>query len=957
MSFVEQIIRKAYSWLREVPDLPIDLKIQWNKILSIIYEDKIPAEQILLFSSQDVNTSSFERLNKEELIEAMSLIAVLVNYAQTSQDPKGTRLLKEKLEHLIAQNDVSQDELKPKVKEFDGLLDGAKKRKSIRIPASIKPLVVDHLLRWILLFVYIEFSLEGYIFLSLNFIAIPLVIIFYFIKRHQKLSVNNNQLIQVYAKGKKVHKNIQISAFQWVVLGLMVITGVMISYLHINENDILLGVVLTFLLFLIYYSLYLKIWGEGELEEKDLNLQFQQKEINPERLSPELNDEIIIEKSVELKSITGKLDSYVLESALFGALAFSGFLQIMAENLISFDDLEAFGIHLFDLFRSFAYLDGEKVSDALTSLSSKQDLFSLISLETLICSALFLIVIASRLRFTDKADEVEKHLELAKTYNEKEERYLDKRKKEGSEEKIVNFNRKIAEQLIEGNRILDKMRPILSYMRHFRNAGILTFFIVLISSALFISSFISWLIASIAFISYLYFNRQELQNSFDKIIYRIRSLFVTKGYYFLWLSIALFVIGFFSRTILKFENTDFLINTSFILIGLYAFTWITFIPHIDHKFEGSSSPAKEISWWFTIRLIWGLAFFLTTIGFAFSLTSWFGANFALGFGILILSIVLMIAGNYMSKSKSIGIILGSGLIILTVGTIFKSAFMPFAQEIMGIGYMTISILIAYLNFTELENKFLAAARTLGLITLMWVITLDIFNYIPEEATYLLLLIFGLVLAASYIFAKPTKRIFHKVYLTSVVFLIVISQVFLTITRDYNSFELAYDNYTINFSSINKIHELKILTRTYSAGYVYSGHPMSAEERKEYSEYLDWYLNVTGDRIVEDHGFLINRLMMSVSHFLHLEDSATREDMVMGEFLAHYLHKTMKSMGYNHHWFRAKGKWWDTNDYLLIHYPNILKGLGKEEEAKKVASDILKSMPEIPEELKAELRKF
>ncbi|HCW07735.1 MAG TPA: hypothetical protein DGG95_10275 [Cytophagales bacterium] len=161
----------------------------------------------------------------------------------------------------------------------------------------------------------------------------------------------------------------------------------------------------------------------GRIQENDLVKQLEEKKLNTALLNVDENDEYIVWLETKLNSSTSRLEAYVLESALFGALTFSGFLQIMATDLVSFKDLENFASYIFTTSQAFINLDWNQLEVGVAGLNSKVSLFCLISLESLICSIFFLAVIASRLKLSDIADRVRTSINLAKAYNAKEEAF------------------------------------------------------------------------------------------------------------------------------------------------------------------------------------------------------------------------------------------------------------------------------------------------------------------------------------------------------------------------------------------------------------------------------------------------------------------------------------------------------------------------------------------------------
>jgi len=237
------------------------------------------------------------------------------------------------------------------------------------------------------------------------------------------------------------------STGQYTMLAVFLATGVFISYLVPDQLHLLAVFALC-----IYYFIYLRFFRVGRIQENDLVKQLEEKKLNTALLNVDENDEYIVWLETKLNSSTSRLEAYVLESALFGALTFSGFLQIMATDLVSFKDLENFASYIFTTSQAFINLDWNQLEVGVAGLNSKVSLFCLISLESLICSIFFLAVIASRLKLSDIADRVRTSINLAKAYNAKEEAFQEENQADGKlKERLEVLTSKVNEQLHDAN--------------------------------------------------------------------------------------------------------------------------------------------------------------------------------------------------------------------------------------------------------------------------------------------------------------------------------------------------------------------------------------------------------------------------------------------------------------------------------------------------------------------------
>ncbi len=194
------------------------------------------------------------------------------------------------------------------------------------------------------------------------------------------------------------------------------------------------------------------------------------------------NDIAIVALEGQVKNLNSRVDAYVLESVMFGALTFSGFLTLIAIDPGAFQisyirefgtqfsrfahDLMVFELDKIDNYEIFkineTVIDSKmrhinrpmidslstireglvklktlRAEDSLklqhldihiSNLSSPtksevvtNNLLSWIMLQTLICSSFFLLVIAARLQFTQLIEKIDNAMRLARTYNDKEE--------------------------------------------------------------------------------------------------------------------------------------------------------------------------------------------------------------------------------------------------------------------------------------------------------------------------------------------------------------------------------------------------------------------------------------------------------------------------------------------------------------------------------------------------------
>jgi len=193
------------------------------------------------------------------------------------------------------------------------------------------------------------------------------------------------------------------------------------------------------------------------------------------------NDLQIIKVEGRLRNEHSRVEAYILESVMFGALAFSGFLSIIASERFNFtiterqellknkttigkdtlvvEDKEVVSTIVIDttaknkkgsklkrevkveksdprvqntemrIFwnETMNFLDNlllfklREAGNNWNKLIKPSNLIMLITVETLLCALFFLSVIASRLRYTKMTEEIDNLVRLARNFNDKEE--------------------------------------------------------------------------------------------------------------------------------------------------------------------------------------------------------------------------------------------------------------------------------------------------------------------------------------------------------------------------------------------------------------------------------------------------------------------------------------------------------------------------------------------------------
>ncbi len=500
--------------------------------------------------------------------------------------------------------------------EFSKKLEASENRIRVKAGPNYVPLAIDQVLRWTTLYTYgplgnhKEWSgsdSSDYLLIS-QFFIIPLItlVLTYFLGRRN--SRINEKLIAKLNLTERVVLSKGANQSHYFLLISIALIGLIVAHVLNPETNNWAQSITALIPWTIYLIIYSAL-DNGKLAETALLEKVEKSTDYNKSLSADDNDEVLVGLSEKLRSIAGKLEAYILESALFGALAFSGFLQIMAEDLVSFEAINDFGQDLKSLAIGIVHLDKSRLD--LSFLSSVSTVYCLIAIETLICSILFLTVIASRLRFGSLADKIKVHIEFANSYNLKEEAILVDENRD--ESRLVFVNEKIAENLKTAERTLDQILPVTESMKVFRNGGILTFLIVLITSALLISPLLSVSFLVLSLFMLAYFQANKIYSAFAAFRYSLQYAMINYSHYILLLSLACVLFGSLASTLFQFPYFQWPVGLGLIIVGIYRTFQILIIDSRDPNYDGRSDLHLTLKFFWALGELIVLAHFFTWV--------------------------------------------------------------------------------------------------------------------------------------------------------------------------------------------------------------------------------------------------------------------------------------------------------------------------------------------------------
>jgi hypothetical protein len=221
----------------------------------------------------------------------------------------------------------------------------------------------------------------------------------------------------------------------------------------------------------------------------------------------------------QLKNMSATADSYLLESIFLGALAFSGFLSIVSERVADGGSYKKFFSELTVIFNNIVNLDFFQLKEVLLSVSSGDNLFALISIEALLCSIFFILVIALRLKLKSYLEKIDILVRLGTLYHAKEEEIsnlLLQVKEVSSRSKLEGRLSQLSQNLRicinDSEKLVKQTIPVVNIMVTLRNIGVAMFYLLLITSGMLFSYYFSFLIFVLAILTFFI---KELRSFFD----------------------------------------------------------------------------------------------------------------------------------------------------------------------------------------------------------------------------------------------------------------------------------------------------------------------------------------------------------------------------------------------------------------------------------------------------------
>jgi hypothetical protein len=569
----------------------------------------------------------------------------------------------------------------------------------IKLDGTLLLVLLDFFLRWISLWNYKTNNENTGFFVLIQLVIIPLIIFLISYYRDKNIILKTQEIFKNIGR-KDLKISNKHSPWNYLICFLILIiwSMVLVIALKIPKEAHSLLIPIYALVYGIYLIVILSFFSKKRPSISYIINQLEKINLNQVKsnLNHNENDEEIIDLDVSLRSANDKMEAYVLEAALFGALAFSGFIQLISSSNVSIESLGAFSTNIYTIFEGLVNFSLASTFKSLEFLLSKNGILSLMAFLTLFCSVFFLAVIASRLRFNDLADSIDRSLQLSKIYNEKEENTINTNS--GMTNESSNFfTNLISKHLIQGNLSLEQTFPIMEFMRFFRTLGIFTFFVIIVTGGLFVSAQLSIVLAFIMLISFLFFKLKLIVQYIKNVTTQFQEFYFKvekKVFYFIIGSIALcFVLRSFS---FNGKLTQIFIVSSFFIIFVHYLLSL-FIPEKLEDEEISDSifvngNRNKIA----LKKLYKISLAIFFLGLMFKIVSFPAATLLFVIGSFLLAIYFLISQKTKNENKILGLIYRISFSLTIIGSSFFMMHWP------GAGFVRlVCIIFLILSFISL----------------------------------------------------------------------------------------------------------------------------------------------------------------------------------------------------------------------------------------------------------------
>jgi hypothetical protein len=674
----------------------------WLEKLKVLEEDDNDFElERLIISLLSTKTQSHSSQADLEIrsLSLLKLFIVLSESISDFSDLKKINQLKRQIESEIeaeklqASEELLQDHLEK--------IEVDKIKPIVKVNRSVLPIIAQLILSTFFLLWYnfssVEVDRTGYL-VTFILVSTPIVIFVLKINNYFNKKFNDKQ-VAVIAEAVKIHNVIGYRGYFLLFL-VAVYTVSLLFLLDTSENAIVPYLSFLTIVMPLFFVLSSSV---AKLPLRKIKNSIHEKIDLSKTIDQEGNDYVIVVLESKIRAFNSRLEAYILESALFGALAFSGFLTIMAEDLISFEAFENFTETTISFISALLLFEFENLGELLTELTTKTSTFVVVSILSLFSSMFFMVVIASRLRLSQILDKANRSLSLSMVYNEKENELASKLSVEEDKLKLASINQRVTEQLRKSYEKYMEIDDISSFMLIFRAGGVISFFIVLITSAILVSNFLSLFFLFLSLTIVVFFNKKEIEDFWGNLLFKTRISLFYNLHVFIYVGVFVLISSILINYVYSQELSAALLFTCVGVLFTYRL--------LDLFVVKRSFIAKKVNEVKGLRLFWILAETALLLGTTLFILREPGANFLIAIAPFIFIYPAIAILRIIIKNRFVRFWSVVTSFFINIGLIFKILQFPGATFFMYLGFGSLVLLavlqlVFKIRFSRLELYFL-----------------------------------------------------------------------------------------------------------------------------------------------------------------------------------------------------------------------------------------------------------
>ncbi|NUN09997.1 MAG: hypothetical protein HUU54_12570 [Ignavibacteriaceae bacterium] len=379
-----------------------------------------------------------------------------------------------------------------------------------KVPFSYRLISTDFAMRTIALWMYSIDVMHVWFFWLSQLLMIPLLSSVIMVQTNTK-----NKWIEHFRKkhnlpeNMKIHLDVEGSAFSALFVVFIVGIGTFIAFSLLTPLNFVWQTILTTLTFLLYgfYNIVLFLVSFSPLKsvtlEKDSALT-----LPLDHLTVDGNDKELVKQEILLMNYSQKVDTYTIESALLGALAFTCFLSILQIDRSVINNIPPILNSLSIIANNIIAFNFTAIITFISDLHLNfTTVMALLAIESLVCSLLYLLVIVARIRFHDVLRYAEYEVRVAREFNNKEEEYsllASQGSSDTVDTRIRTLNDEINKILTSSMALIKQLGSIINYMNRIRIIALFIFVLIISTAASLITYVMGILFLSLYVLSVSY---------------------------------------------------------------------------------------------------------------------------------------------------------------------------------------------------------------------------------------------------------------------------------------------------------------------------------------------------------------------------------------------------------------------------------------------------------------------